>query len=90
MLKPPTGEPCAGEPHARFGGRGGQNPSRPLSGTEHRHSGLDPESSFMRIRYRIYETKHLVAASESDEQARARLFATLILYPWAGLRVVYS
>ena len=23
MLKPPTGEPCAGEPHARFGGRGG-------------------------------------------------------------------
>ncbi len=23
MEKPPTGEPCAGEPHARFGGRGG-------------------------------------------------------------------
>ena len=23
MLKPPTGEPCAGEPHARFGGQGG-------------------------------------------------------------------
>jgi hypothetical protein len=23
MLKPPTGEPCAGKPHARFGGRGG-------------------------------------------------------------------
>ena len=23
MWKPPTGEPCAGEPHARFGGRGG-------------------------------------------------------------------
>jgi len=23
MRKPPTGEPCAGEPHARFGGRGG-------------------------------------------------------------------
>ena len=22
MRKPPTGEPCAGEPHARFGGRG--------------------------------------------------------------------
>jgi hypothetical protein len=30
MLKLPTGEPCAGEPHARFGGRGG-NTSRPLS-----------------------------------------------------------
>jgi hypothetical protein len=30
MRKPATGEPCAGEPHARFGGRGGQ-PSRPLS-----------------------------------------------------------
>jgi hypothetical protein len=25
MLKPPTGEPCAGEPNARFGGRGGGN-----------------------------------------------------------------
>ena len=24
MMKPPTGEPCAGEPHARFGGRGGR------------------------------------------------------------------
>ena len=24
MRKPTTGEPCAGEPHARFGGRGGQ------------------------------------------------------------------
>ncbi len=24
MLKPPTGDPCAGEPHARFGGRGGR------------------------------------------------------------------
>jgi hypothetical protein len=23
MGKPPTGEPCAGEPHARLGGRGG-------------------------------------------------------------------
>ena len=23
MWKPLTGEPCAGEPHARFGGRGG-------------------------------------------------------------------
>jgi hypothetical protein len=31
MRKPPTGEPCAGEPHARFGGRGGATPSRPLS-----------------------------------------------------------
>ena len=26
MRKPPTGEPCAGEPHARFGGRGGREP----------------------------------------------------------------
>jgi hypothetical protein len=34
MRKPPTGEPCAGEPHARFGGRGGYYPSRPLSSAE--------------------------------------------------------
>ncbi len=27
MRKPTTGEPCAGEPHARFGGRGGQHPN---------------------------------------------------------------
>ena len=26
MRKPLTGEPCAGEPHARFGGRGGRQP----------------------------------------------------------------
>ena len=26
MLKPPTGEPYAGEPHVRFGGRGGGYP----------------------------------------------------------------
>src|SRR5699024_5750133 len=27
MWKPSTGEPCAGEPHARFGGRGRREPS---------------------------------------------------------------
>ena len=26
MRKLPTGEPCAGEPHARFGGRGRREP----------------------------------------------------------------
>ena len=26
MRQPPTGEPCAGEPHARFGGRGRPEP----------------------------------------------------------------
>src|SRR5947208_13778925 len=26
MRKPPAGEPCAGEPHARFGGRGRREP----------------------------------------------------------------
>src|SRR5215831_2559877 len=26
MRKPPTGEPCAGESHARFGGRGRREP----------------------------------------------------------------
>src|SRR5262249_55091766 len=31
MKKPPTGEPYAGKPPVRFGGRGGLNPSRPLS-----------------------------------------------------------
>ena len=29
MRKPPTGEPCAGEPHARFGGRGRRKPFPP-------------------------------------------------------------
>src|SRR5262249_668567 len=32
MRKLPTGEPCAGEPHARFGGRGRLSRSRRLSG----------------------------------------------------------
>ena len=31
MKKLPTGEPYAGKPPVRFGGRGGVNPSRPLS-----------------------------------------------------------
>ncbi len=31
MRNPTTGEPCAGKLHARFGGRGGQQPSLPLS-----------------------------------------------------------
>ena len=31
MRKPPTGEPYAGKPPVRFGGRGGDKPSRPLS-----------------------------------------------------------
>src|SRR5215467_9939543 len=34
MRQPPTGEPCAGEPHARFGGRGRESRSRPLSQSE--------------------------------------------------------
>jgi hypothetical protein len=29
MRKPPTGELCAGEPHAQFGGRGGETLSDP-------------------------------------------------------------
>src|SRR5215470_5959550 len=31
MRKPPTGEPCAGELHARFGGRGRREPFPTLS-----------------------------------------------------------
>ena len=31
MWKPLTGEPYAGKPHVRFGGRGGTEPSLPLS-----------------------------------------------------------
>ena len=34
MRKPPTGEPCAGEPHARFGGRGGATLPDPYHGEE--------------------------------------------------------
>ena len=30
MRKPPTGEPCAGKPHARFGGRGGDAVPTPI------------------------------------------------------------
>jgi hypothetical protein len=32
MRKPPTGEPCAGKPHARFGGRGGATLPDPYHG----------------------------------------------------------
>jgi len=30
MRKPTTGEPYAGEPHVRFGGRGGESLSYPI------------------------------------------------------------
>ena len=33
MRKRPTGEPCAGEPHARFGGRGGLGLPDPYPGS---------------------------------------------------------
>ena len=32
MRKPTTGEPYAGEPHVRFGGRGGESLSYPYQG----------------------------------------------------------
>jgi len=34
MRKLPTGEPCAGKPPARFGGRGGESLSYPYSHRE--------------------------------------------------------
>ena len=40
IRKPSTGEPYAGKPPVRFGGRGGQKPSLPLSGAVVRPSGL--------------------------------------------------
>ena len=39
MKKPPTGEPYAGKPPVRFGGRGGEKPSRPLSDRPVRYIG---------------------------------------------------
>ena len=33
MRKLPTGEPCAGKPHARFGGRGGKTVPTPIAAT---------------------------------------------------------
>src|SRR5687767_10791193 len=36
MRKPPTGEPCAGEPHERFGGRGGETLPDPYHSQTHR------------------------------------------------------
>lgn len=32
MRKPPTGEPYAGKPHVRFGGRGGESLPDPYQG----------------------------------------------------------
>src|ERR1700677_1737727 len=35
MWKPATGEPCAGKPPARFGGRGGESLPYPYQGPQH-------------------------------------------------------
>ncbi len=41
-MKPPTGEPCAGKPHARFGGRGGRKPfPTPIGATEDCSDNID-------------------------------------------------
>ena len=41
MWKPLTGEPYAGKPHVRLGGRGGAEPSLPLSSPCRLQSFLD-------------------------------------------------
>ena len=51
MRKLPTGEPCAGEPHARFGGRGRREPfPTPIS------SCLDPAVTGLDARFRGHDT----------------------------------
>src|ERR1700677_4307885 len=40
MWKPATGEPCAGKPPARFGGRGGESLPYPYQGPHHAAPGL--------------------------------------------------
>src|SRR5918996_2728330 len=50
MRKPPTGEPCAGEPHARFGGRGRRKPfPTPINSRKHHRNTL-PTSRRLRLR----------------------------------------
>ena len=39
MRKPPTGEPYAGKPHVRFGGRGGESLPDPYLSGHFRHGG---------------------------------------------------
>ena len=51
MRKPPTGEPSAGEPHARFGGRGGRKPfPTPISLPRRRYSGTHVSCPLPRLR----------------------------------------
>ena len=46
MRKPPTGEPCAGEPHARFGGRGRRKPfPTPIDKTQMTEMRVDFQST---------------------------------------------
>src|SRR5690625_7989642 len=40
MRKPPTGEPYAGKPHVRFGGRGGESLPDPYQGPQAGGPGL--------------------------------------------------
>src|SRR6516165_4707723 len=48
MRKPPTGEPCAGELHARFGGRGRRKPfPTPIAGLYKKY-GLDVDLVLIR------------------------------------------
>ena len=59
MLKPPTGEPCAGEPHARFGGRGGRQPfPTPIKARRKAHN---PPRSPLNLRGEEKQRRHRLA-----------------------------
>ena len=74
MWKPLTGEPCAGKPHARFGGRGGRKPfSTPIKVPLENPRG----SRFLKVR--IWST--ISSAFGSSDLGALRRYKSLM---WLG------
>jgi hypothetical protein len=64
MRKPPTGEPCAGEPHARLGGRGGS------------FSLPDPYQRLESWQFDTWQVLHFTPVSEIDHNFRKQVIAS--------------
>ena len=69
MRKPLTGEPCAGEPHARFGGRGGRESfSTPIKNRGSADMLNSSHRIYSWLRYTV--TVHLPIADDKKIQSK--------------------
>ena len=72
MKKPPTGEPCAGKPPARFGGRGGESHPDPY------HDEIDSNTVERSIRGLALTRKNALFAGHDQGGMNWAMIASLL------------